>query len=181
MTHPPAGAAPAPEAPGHTPPPPMAGGTPIGEAVADAAAEWLTLLMSGEATDADRQRWQAWRSAHPDHERAWRHVEAVTGRFRLMAPQAAYQALSPYAGLPSPARRRALSPLLWGGAIGVTGALATRSRAWQAQMADYRTGTGEQRNVALDDGTHILLNTASAIDVRFNQRRRLVRLVEGAG
>ena len=32
------------------------------------AAEWFVELASGEATEADRQRWQAWRSAHPDHE-----------------------------------------------------------------------------------------------------------------
>ena len=93
----------------------MAGGSPISEAVAQQAAEWLTLLMSGEATDEDRKRWQQWRMTHPDHERAWLHIEAVTGRLKVMKPQAAYKALSPYAGpqaLRSPGRRAALRALL---------------------------------------------------------------------
>lgn len=158
---------------------PMAGGQPISEAVADQAAEWLTLLMSGEATDEDHRRLQQWRNAHPDHERAWKHIETVTGRFKVMEPQAAYKTLSPYSDLKSPARRRALNLLLWGGVIGVTGALASRTRTWQTVVADYRTPTGEQRTVALSDGTRILLNTASAIDVRFDGQRRLVRLVAG--
>jgi transmembrane sensor len=158
---------------------PMAGGQPISETVAGQAAEWLTLLMSGEATDEDRRRLRQWREAHPDHERAWRHIEAVTGRLKAMEPKAAYKTLSPYAGLKSPARRRALNLLLWGSVIGVTGAMVSRTRTWQTLAADHRTGAGEQRTVVLADGTRILLNTASAIDVRFDERRRLLRLVEG--
>lgn len=161
---------------------PMAGGQPISEAVADQAAEWLTVLMSGAAGDAERQRWQQWRGAHPDHERAWRHIETVTQRLKLLDASAGYQALSPYghaAGLKPPGRRKALKLLLWGGAVGVTGVLASRTQAWQQQVADYRTGTGEQRSVTLADGSRIVLNTASAIDVRFDARSRLLRLVAG--
>lgn len=158
---------------------PMAGGLPISAAVADAAADWLTLLMSGEATEADCLRWRQWRDAHPDHERAWRHIEAVTRRFKAMEPRAAYAALSACAKPRSPGRRKALNLLLWGGAIGVAGSLASHTRTWQQMAADYRTATGEQRSVVLDDGTRVMLNTASAIDVRFDERRRLLRLVAG--
>lgn len=158
----------------------MAGGQPISESVADAAAEWLTLLMSGEATDNERRRWQQWRTAHPDHERAWKHIEAVTSGLKTTGATATYQTLSPYAGPKAPGRRKALGLLVWGGLIGVTGVLvASRTQVWRQRVADYDTGTGEQRTVALSDGTRILLNTASAIDVRFDAQRRLVRLVAG--
>lgn len=159
-------------------PPPMAGGQPISEATADQAAEWLTLLMSGEASEDDRQRWRQWRAAHPDHERAWTHIETVTGRLKLMAPTAAYKLLSPYAPR-SPTRRRALGALLWGGAVGSAGLLASRTQTWQQVAAEHRTGTGEQRRVTLNDGTRITLNTGSAIDVRFDAQYRRVRLVAG--
>ncbi|MFT3812849.1 MAG: FecR family protein [Acidovorax sp.] len=161
------------------PPPLMAGGLPISEAVADQAAEWLTLLMSGEATAADRQRWQQWRAAHTDHERAWRHIEAVTQRLKLLEPRAGYQTLSPYAGPKGSGRRKALNLLLWGGAAGAAALLASRTQTWQRQVADYRSGIGEQRVVTLQDGSRITLNTASAIDVRFDGQRRLLRLVAG--
>jgi transmembrane sensor len=158
----------------------MAGGQPISEAVADAAAGWLTLMMSGEATDDDMRRLREWRGAHADHERAWAHIEAVSGRLKVMERQAAYKALSPYADLKSPTRRRTLNLLVLGGVIGFTGVMATRKRTWQAAVADYRTAAGEQRAVALSDGSHILLDTASAIDVRFDAQRRLVRLIAGS-
>ncbi|MGE0799326.1 MAG: FecR domain-containing protein [Lautropia sp.] len=160
--------------------PPMAGGLPISEAIADRAAEWLTLMMSGEASDQDRQRWQQWRAAHPDHERAWQHIDAVTRRFQALAPSAGYRVLSPYAAGPKGSRRRkALNLLLWGGAVGLSGLLASRTQTWQRQVADHHTGTGEQRTVTLSDGTRVTLDTASAIDVRFDGERRLLRLVAG--
>lgn len=161
---------------------PMAGGQPLAESVADEAAEWLTLLMSGEAGDDDRRRWQAWRAAHPDHERAWRHIEAVTQRFKSLAPHAGYQALSPHLdGTPGqgPRRRKALKLLLWGAAAGTAGLLASRTQTWHQQLADHRTGTGEQRTLTLADGSRLTLGTASAIDVRFDGERRLLRLVAG--
>lgn len=164
---------------GATAKPLMAAGQPISEAVADQAAGWLTLLMSTEATRRDQQRWQQWRAAHPDHDRAWTHIEAVTQRFKMLEPRAGYQTLSPYAGAVASGRRKALNLLLWGSVAGATGLLASRTQTWQQQMADYRTGTGEQRTVTLADGSRILLNTASAVNVRFDGEQRLVRLVAG--
>lgn len=175
---------------GDTPQPhhtaPMAGGQPISDETADQAAEWLTLLMSGEATAEERQRWQQWRAAHPDHERAWQHIEAITGRLKQMEAKAAYRTLSPYVTPPlgantpaSPSRRKALHMLMWGGVACTSGLLASRTQTWQQTMAEHRTGIGEQRSLVLDDGTQITLNTDSAINVRFDNQRRLIRLVAG--
>jgi transmembrane sensor len=159
----------------------MADGRPISEAVADQASEWLTVMMSGEVSDEERSRWLQWRAAHPDHERAWRHVEAVIGKIKVMSPRAAYHALSPYGGGPrSIGRRKALRAMLWTGSIlGGAGLLASRTETWRQMAADFSTGTGEQRKVTLDDGTAVTLNTATSIDVRFDNRQRLVRLVAG--
>lgn len=165
-----------------TPASPMAGGMPISNAVADQAADWLTLFMSGKVTEEDRHRWQEWRDAHGDHERAWKHIEAVAGRIKLMEPKAAYNLLSPYGAAARQdvaGRRRAISLLLWGGIACATGVVGTRTQVWQEANADYKTGTGEQLTVALDDGTHITLNTASSINVRFDDQQRLIRLIAG--
>ncbi|MFT4101171.1 MAG: FecR domain-containing protein [Burkholderiaceae bacterium] len=161
---------------------PMAGGQAISEAVAGQASEWLTVMMSGEVSDEERGRWLRWRAEHPDHERAWRHVESVIGKMKRLSPRAAYNALSPYAEGPSRSagRRKALRALLWtGGVLGGSGLLASHARTWQQIVADFRTGTGERQSVTLDDGSAITLNTATAIDVRFDSRQRLVRLVTG--
>ncbi|MDR0258737.1 MAG: FecR domain-containing protein [Comamonas sp.] len=154
----------------------------ISRATAAAAADWLTLLMSGEASAEQQTQWSQWRKAHADHEAAWQHVESVTGRMKSFGPQPAYTALSAYgAGSlpPSAARRRAVQVLLWGGLATGTGLLASRTNTWHASLADCRSATGEQRRFALEDGTQLLLNTGSAVNLRFNASERRILLVEG--
>lgn len=160
----------------------LPGGRVITRATADAAADWLTLLMSGEVGDAQQQQWRQWRQAHADHEAAWQHVEAVTGRMKSLERAAAYAALSPYGANGRPAlaaRRRATRLLLWGGIATGTGLLASRTNAWQAGTADLRSATGEQRNLTLEDGTRLTLNTDSAVNLRFDDTQRRILLVAG--
>jgi transmembrane sensor len=49
----------------------------------------------------------------------------------------------------------------------------------QARAADYRTGIGEQRTVRLADGSMVLMNTDSAIDVSWTDRQRTIRVIQG--
>jgi transmembrane sensor len=46
-------------------------------------------------------------------------------------------------------------------------------------LADYRSPFGERRQMPLDDGSRLHLNTASAVDVRFDGQRRSIHLLEG--
>ena len=66
----------------------------IAEDVQQQAAEWLTVLMSGEASEAEHAAWQRWRGADPEHERAWQHIDAVSRRFNGLHRGAAAQALA---------------------------------------------------------------------------------------
>ncbi|MFJ3461491.1 FecR domain-containing protein [Achromobacter spanius] len=154
----------------------------ITRATADAAADWLTLLMSGEVGDAQHQQWRQWRQAHADHEAAWQHVEAVTGRMKSLERAPAYAALSPYGANGQPAlaaRRRATRLLLWGGIATGAGLLGARTGIWQTSTADYRSGTGEQRNFTLEDGTRLTLNTDSTVNLHFDDTQRRILLVAG--
>lgn len=157
-----------------------AGGAPLTERTAREAADWLTLLMSGEAGADDRERWQRWRAARPDNERAWLHIEAVSARwFQGLDPVAAYQTLSPLGERAVRSRRKAIKALCGVGTVGAVGLLASRSPEWRQLQADHHSGTGEQRRIMLSDGTRVALNTASAIDLRFDGTQRRVRLVAG--
>lgn len=166
-----------------TTPPLLADGMPITSDIADQAADWLTLLMSGEVTELQVQGWRQWRAAHTDHERAWQHIETITGHFKYLEPKAAYQTLSPFAspidGPDSSSRRKLLELLALGGLACTTGVFASRTQTFQHLAADYKTGTGEQRSFVLDDGTQITLNTASSVELDFTPEYRLVRLVAG--
>lgn len=50
---------------------------------------------------------------------------------------------------------------------------------WREWHADHRTATSERRTIVLADGTRIMLNTASIIDVHFDNAIRLVTLIRG--
>ncbi|WP_198089213.1 FecR domain-containing protein, partial [Variovorax sp. E3] len=59
------------------------------------------------------------------------------------------------------------------------GWLAWRASPAREWLADHRTATGERRELRLPDGTRIQLNTATAIDVAYDTKLRLVRLRAG--
>ncbi|MDR6213008.1 FecR domain-containing protein [Paracidovorax wautersii] len=158
-----------------------AGGQPLDAAVAGAAADWFTLLRSGEATAADQARWRQWHDAHADHARAWQHLQTVTGALPgLNAGGAAYRSLSPLHGSrPVAARRRLLGVIAGVGTAAGAGWLATRTPQWQQLAADYATGTGERRRHTLPDGTELLLGTRSAVALHWSGAERRVRLLHG--
>ena len=59
-------------------------------------------------------------------------------------------------------------------AIGFAAAVAERHVPLSGLLADHATRTGERRSVTLPDGSRVVLNTRSAIDVEFDEQRRAV-------
>lgn len=53
--------------------------------VAEQAVRWLVELQGGADDERLRQAWQRWRQAAPEHEQAWRHIEAVNQRLAGIA------------------------------------------------------------------------------------------------
>lgn len=156
----------------------LARGEPISDAVADAAAMWLTLSMSGEMDAQEQQRWLDWRAEHPQHERAWQHIETARSRMSALNGAMASQALGAADDVRKSRRRMIVGPLLLLGGAGAGWGLF-RSEAAQQLAADLRTSVGEQRRVVLDDGSLVMLNTGTAIDIAFDGSRRVLRLLAG--
>jgi transmembrane sensor len=161
---------------------PIDGGTgPVDKRVVEQAAAWLVRLRANpdEQTQAACMRW---RQADRAHDLAWRRMEALGRDFSLAggshaAPAVVGATLRAYAE--RNARRRALKWMLCTAGVGATAWAAGGRTLWQTRMADYRTGIGERRTVALADGTRMLLNTSSSVDVRFDTQQRSVILRAG--
>jgi transmembrane sensor len=64
-------------------------------------------------------------------------------------------------------------------AAGGSGTLAWNTTPLPTLMADQRTGTGERRRMLLDDGSQLQLNTATAVDIRYSDNLREIRLLSG--
>ena len=152
------------------------------QALRKQAVAWCALLCSGTATDDDRAAWRAWHLQHADHQRAWQRLEAVRAMFETVPPHIG----TPVLQAPASSRRhalRGLALLASGGALGYAVYQGADGAPWQATkaaLAQHRTGVGQQRRIELADGSLLILNTDSAVDVRFgpNQRTLLLRAGE---
>lgn len=144
--------------------------------VAREAARWFICLQSTGVDDSQRQACARWRAEHPDHERAWQLAEGFSARARLIPGDLAQETLGRPTSLSRRRATKALAVLIMAGPAAL---LAQRSGSWQQLAADERSATGERRQVTLADGTAVLLNTDSAIDIAFTAAHRRVRLVRG--
>ena len=142
--------------------------------VAEQAVHWLMEMQQGALSPRQQMAMQQWLEAHSEHRRAWEHIQRVNQRLRGVSSPLAHAALN---GPKSGSRRQALKLLLILGA----GSAATwgmrEHNPLPSLLADYRSPVGQRRKVALGAGDQLHLNTASAADVRIDQR--LIRLLEG--
>ncbi len=141
------------------------------------ARDWIVRLTSGNVSDAELNRFKAWRERSPQHRLAFERERAFWQQLQGLEEQRAH-------ALPfGPSRRVAVSrrAVLARGGAAATAALAAvalpRIDLWW--NADFATGVGDRAEVNLPDGSAAVLNTDSAIAVDFRPQMRLVRLLRG--
>ena len=155
----------------------MAPAAPPPEARAEAAA-WLARLHAEDRDAADEAGFRAWLEADPDHaaafeavDRMWSDVGGLNG---LPADLRNAFARAPDRR-PGMASRRAL--LAGVGLLAVTGGSALFWRSASAKV--YQTDVGEQKHVALDDGSQLFLDAQTKVAVSFSDTARLVDMQYG--
>lgn len=144
------------------------------------ASHWIVRLQSGLASDEERQAFQHWRRADPRHERLCRQLENTLGVLQLpVVRQGGSEVVRQALAAPSSRRRFLQQTLVGAGVLLGTGLLGSRVLPVAELSADLRTGTGERRQVALDDGTQLTLNARSSVDIHFSGQRRELYLHSG--
>lgn len=139
------------------------------------AAEWYALFRSGQVRPIETAQWQAWLAEHPDHRIAWSRVEFQIERFKLLPPKAALVALS----APDLQRRRAIKKLVLLGAVGMSSWHFSHGRYWQQWRSNYHVLQGEPQTISLSDGSTVILDSGSALNVEFSMNLRRLQLVAG--
>ncbi|MEG0248394.1 fec operon regulator FecR [compost metagenome] len=139
------------------------------------AAQWHARLSAGVDYPATYRHWQQWHQDDAIHQWAWQRLEAFHTELRKMPAAVAQRTLA--VGPVLPGRRAVLKGLVVG--LGVSGLAWTGYRQSPLWLADVRTATGERREVLLDDGTQLTLNTDSAVDIRYDHQQRLIILRAG--
>jgi transmembrane sensor len=139
------------------------------------AAEWFALFRSGTAKPSETTQWQTWLAEHPHHLAAWDRVEFHIDRFKSLPPKASFAALT----APNLSRRRALQNLLVLGVVGISSWQLARGRYWQELTADYQVAQSETKTITLADGSTVILDSGSALNVEFTPDLRRLQLVSG--
>lgn len=149
------------------------------------AAEWYASLRADEGSERVRRDWQAWLDQSPEHARAWAHVESVGRKFEALRAHGREAAVAGASAARRAvlSRRRALNGLAGLAVAGLAGWLGWRHTplpgAVLALGADHHTGVGERRELLLDDGSRLWLDTDTAIDVDQRGESRRLRLRRG--
>ncbi|WP_448650903.1 FecR domain-containing protein [Pseudomonas fluorescens] len=140
------------------------------------AADWMVQLQSGSATDEDRRAIAQWQGRSAQHAQAWQRAEAILGDFNSVPGAIAGDTLKRIGRKKALGRRQALGLLLLAGPASW---LAYHYKPWQPWTADQHTGIGEQRPLTLPDGTRLLINTRSSLNIAFSDQVRRIELLQG--
>ncbi|MBV4473168.1 FecR domain-containing protein [Pseudomonas botevensis] len=150
---------------------------PVPAHVLDAAIAWQLTLDS--SSPLEREEFAKWHAASEEHARAWRQLGMLDQRFSVANGPARTALLQSREGIRRRVRKigSGLASVVAVIALGLF--VSERYLPLDYWLADQRTATGEQRTVRLADGTLLNLNTHSAVDVRFDDKQRLIVLQEG--
>ncbi len=148
----------------------------LGPDTLEQAAEWFAILRNEQADEQDHRRWREWLEADERHRQAWALAESIDQQLRSLPGQPAGTALREGT---NPHRRRVLKGLAGLAVIAPAAWIGWEFTPLRTMHADFRTAVGEIREIALADGTRVWLNTASALTVDFDTRRRHLKLLSG--
>lgn len=144
-------------------------------ATLEAAARWYVDLRTETPDAAIREAHRRWLECDPRHAQAWERLTRLQDKLGQVAPGIARPTLTSARAK----RRDVLKVLSIVLAAGGAGSLAWNTTPLPTLMADQRTATGERRRVRLDDGSLVLLNTATAVDIRYSASLREIHLLSG--
>ncbi|MDY7532675.1 FecR domain-containing protein [Pseudomonas sp. Bout1] len=152
---------------------------PIAPDIIERATAWMARLWADDASAEDQANCLRWRAEHPHHELAWTRLLGFEQKLHSVPAALAKHSLAE-PDTPDSTDRRSTLRLL--GLLLAAGGLSygvRRTDAWQLATATHSTRTGEVREVLLPDGSGLVLASASAIDVQFDDLQRLVILQAG--
>jgi transmembrane sensor len=147
----------------------------IDKSILTEAADWILLFQSGNVNEQQREAFERWRARSPAHAEAWQRAEALLSTFDRIPNKIGSQALQGASGV---SRRRALRGLLMlvVAAPAVWYVSSQLRGDWQETAV---TARGQRKSMQLPDGTTVVLNTDSAVDVRFTRDTKEITLTRG--
>jgi transmembrane sensor len=149
---------------------------PLDRSTLEAAATWYVDLRMGTPCESILLAHRKWLESDPRHRQAWERVDRLQATLGRVSPDIA----SPTLHSAQVHRRSVLKVLSLLLVSGGAGTLVWRTTPLPDLMADLATGTGEHREIRLEDGSRLQLDTATAVNLRLTAQLREVHLLHGA-
>ncbi|NWG54811.1 MAG: FecR domain-containing protein [Hydrogenophilaceae bacterium] len=144
------------------------------------ASGWIVRIKAHDATERDRQDFQAWLDSDPDHPPAYAKLERAWGAVQSLQHLKGRAAANDTG--PTPSRRRWLPAA----AIAACALLAIGAGVWFtraptpfAPSEHYTTAPAEVRTITLADGSTITLSGAGEAAIAISNTERSVDLARG--
>lgn len=138
------------------------------------ANDWVVKLETDSMTDGDEARFVEWMEQDERHGEAFYEAEQT---WQLMQ-QVKQEQVAQVEVKQSSWLLQSLMP------IAATVLIVVSSMLWWqdlyfATMSDHYTKTGQRLEQRLSDGSELILNTDSAVDIQFSDNKRLVKVLSG--
>ncbi len=167
------------------------------------AIEWLVLLRSGEISEAETHTFADWLSEDIVHAQAFANAEDLLNDAAIAAqsPRVSTPVITETSVVSAnkqttPSIKTAQFPTRYSSAryarwlavplslaaawlFAVALILPEQSHLLDDYLSDYRTSIGEIQDIQLADGSHILLNTNTAVSVEYTDSLRQITLHHG--
>lgn len=167
-------------------------------AIHDAAADWHDRMDDPDASAEDHAGFAIWLAADPRHAPAYRDVERMWSAAGAVATDPRVVQMRQEALASSGARSGKRLPRLGKMAAAAAVVAAALGAAWLSmpgirtlllpdsvlaqrspQSEEFQTAVGERSTIALPDGSSVILDTNSRIQVSFSAGQRRVQLLSG--
>jgi transmembrane sensor len=135
------------------------------------AGVWIARLHGDTRSRATESGFRRWLEAHPENERAFELATEVwveSEGLRRFAPP-----IPSMARKPGPRWHRAFAAAAMATVLLIVGVI------WFQSWGVIATAVGEQRQLVLDDGTRVFLNTDTQLVVKYSKEERRVELLQG--
>jgi len=162
------------------------------ESIEEQAARWAIRATAGPLNPEAQRALDAWLTADPRHRGAYVRARARWADLDRLAAlhgpaRAAHEEPTAQAAAENLIAERdresagvSRRQLLAAGVAAIT--VAGGGLSWLLLRADsvrYVSGIGEVRRIALEDGSMLVLNTATEVTAQFSQQQRNIRLIRG--
>jgi transmembrane sensor len=149
------------------------------------AAEWWLKLRAGEPTEKDIAAWLDWHGRDPRNAEAFESARRFAGRIRATEQSALSGLIAEFS---APSQRAHSNWLGWGMRLAATTAvIAAAVVAYRLTLAPeagparlrYETPVAVNREIALPDGSDVLLGGESELNASFTGSARHIQLHDG--